>query len=105
MNFDLLFRKKRFYTGAVGGEMDISDQRPNQGMGTQAESANGSKGEELLETVISLTGLPEALVSEELEEILAKSGHSSGSLTLDQLRESLLLYLEQIQEETVASGN
>jgi hypothetical protein len=55
-------------------------------------------GEALVETVISLTGLPEPLVSQELDQILELSGHQSSSLTLDQLREAMLLYLECIQK-------
>ena len=65
--------------------------------------SNVEKGEDessvLMKTVVELTGLPEKWVNEELEGYLKQNGHSRKNLTLDQLREVLLNYLESIQSE------
>jgi hypothetical protein len=73
----------------VEGEMDVSD-RQNQVIETNLG------GKELLETVVSLTGLPEELMQKELIRILESSGQDSTNLTLDDLRFALLAYLEQL---------
>lgn len=64
-----------------------------------SESQTDPDGHELIETVASLTGLPEPWVLKELDHILEQSGQNPGELTLDQLRESLVLYLESIQAD------
>lgn len=51
-------------------------------------------GVQLIEKVASLTELPQTLMEEELGRILEVSGHSPEALTLDQLREAMLAYLE-----------
>lgn len=56
-------------------------------------------GEELIEQVASLTGLPEPWVHQELGRIVENAGHSPGTLTLEQLREAMLAYLESLQHE------
>jgi hypothetical protein len=48
--------------------------------------------------VAELTGLPEPLVQQELHEILESAGQNAGSVTLDALREAMLLYLEAMAE-------
>lgn len=61
---------------------------------------NQMDGEKLIETLVSLTGLPEGLAHQELDQILDMSGHSSESrttLTMDELRAALLTYLEALQ--------
>ena len=61
-------------------------------------------GQELIETLVSLSGLPEPLAHEELDEILKMSGHTPGTktdLTLDQLRAALLVYLEALQPTSI----
>jgi hypothetical protein len=60
-------------------------------------------GQELLDTVASLTGLPEGLVQQELHEMLAVAGQNAGNVTLDQLRQAMLVYLEALalQEEAL----
>jgi hypothetical protein len=55
-------------------------------------------GLELLDTVAQMTGLPEPLVQQELHEILESAGQNAGSVTLEQLREAMLLYLEALAE-------
>ncbi len=64
--------------------MDVSNQEPG--------------GQQLLDTVAELTGLPEPLVQQELHEILESAGQNAGSVTLDALREAMLLYLEAMAE-------
>ena len=61
-------------------------------------------GPELLEMVISLTGLPEQDVQNELEQIFHQSGQSLTDLTLDQLREVLAAYLEAMGPELLAES-
>ena len=61
-------------------------------------------GPELLKTVVSLTGLPENDVAQELSKILEQNGSASESLTLDELRDALLAYLETLHSE-ISSGD
>lgn len=53
-------------------------------------------GRELIEEVISLTELPEPLISQELEALIQDSGKNPETLTIDELRASMLAYLEMI---------
>ena len=55
-------------------------------------------GQELLDSVANLTGLPEPLVQQELQQILEGAGQNAGSVTLDELRQAMLLYLESLAE-------
>ena len=54
---------------------------------------------ELLSEVASLTGLPVDWVESELTQIVKKSGHAPEALTLDELRASMLEYLEEMNRE------
>jgi hypothetical protein len=54
-------------------------------------------GQELIQQLVSATGLPEDLVHRELDEICALSGQDPGELTLDQLRQAMLTYLEKLE--------
>ena len=66
--------------------MDVSKDRTPEGL-------------ELLEAVIGATGLPSSLLpkaEQELHTILAAGGQHPGDVTLDGLREALLLYLEEL---------
>jgi hypothetical protein len=56
-------------------------------------------GDDLIQAVVNLSGLPESLARLELSEILANSGQSSKDLTLDQLRHALAAYLETMQAD------
>lgn len=62
-------------------------------------------GQELLTEVIQLTGLPPALVQDELAGILEASGKSSQDLTLEELRVALAGYLETLQQDLEADSN
>ena len=56
-------------------------------------------GQELIETVASLTGLPAPVMEGELKSILEQSGQSVASLTLDELRTALAAHLERLMHE------
>ena len=73
--------------------MDVSDRE------NQTSALTEPSGEALLQTVVSLTGLPEPLMHEELGKIVVESGHSTENLTLDELRSAMISYLESLQSE------
>jgi hypothetical protein len=81
------------------GEMDV----PNLSSPKLDENSLGSSsevgGQELIRTVVSLTGVPENLMTEELGSILELSGQDANTLTLDQLRQAILVYLESLEKE------
>ena len=66
------------------------------------EVLNGSS---LIQTLVSLTELPEPLAHREVDEMLSLSGHSSESLTLEELRASMLRYLESMQATFESAEN
>jgi hypothetical protein len=53
------------------------------------------EGENLIQTVVTLTGLPEKTVRREIDRILELTGESLDQLTLDKLRAALVTYLER----------
>ena len=66
------------------------------------------KGTELLDQVVTLTGLEDNFVRTRLGDILDASGHresvEKNDLTLDELRNSILKYLMELDAEMQASG-
>lgn len=62
-------------------------------------TGDSEQGNELIQTIVDLTGLPGTLVVRELEGIVKKSGHQIENLTLDQLRGALIGYLESLHPE------
>jgi hypothetical protein len=59
-------------------------------------------GEKLIQTVVSLTGLPAdlaPLVNQHMGEILDHSGQTSSDCTLDDLRAAMLAYLESVHAD------
>ena len=54
-------------------------------------------GQELMQTVVSLTGLPESWIQQELGHLIEVSGENVRDLTLDKLRKVLVAYLETFQ--------
>ena len=70
---------------------------------SQKQESSELSGQALMDTVASLTGLPEGLVQQELQEMLEVAGQNAGSATLDDLRKAMLLYLEALalQEEAL----
>jgi hypothetical protein len=77
--------------------MDVSNPRRSDSKVVQLE---GPKGPQLIETLVSLTGLElpaeQKAVHAELGSMIHDAGHSPEALTLDQLREAMLAYLETI---------
>ncbi|MBC7384571.1 MAG: hypothetical protein H7301_00225 [Cryobacterium sp.] len=57
---------------------------------------------DLLVEVASLTGLPVEWVQTELTQIVKSSGHAPEQLTLEELRASMLAYLEEMNRELMA---
>lgn len=53
-------------------------------------------GVQLIDKVVSLTQMPHSLMQEELGQIIENSGHVPEALTLNQLREAMLAYLEAL---------
>ena len=51
---------------------------------------------DVLKTLIEHTGLPEHLISSELERLLKKAGLSKEDVTLDHIRELLALELQDV---------
>jgi hypothetical protein len=62
-------------------------------------------GEELLATIVQLTGLEEGAVRGELDRIVAGAGHSKEEVTLEQVRSALLAYLETLHSDFTGSGS
>jgi hypothetical protein len=58
------------------------------------ENHENIEGGELIQTLLSSTGLPEDVVGEELGNILESAGASPATLTIDELRTAMLAYLE-----------
>lgn len=69
------------------------------------EHREDTEGRELMQKVVTLTGLPEKWVEQELDQILEKNGCSSESLTLQDLRDSLVAYLENLYLENISLEN
>jgi hypothetical protein len=61
-------------------------------------------GQDLIQQLVTLTGLPEDWAKQELDEVLNHYGQNSKNLTLDQLREVLVAYLEATQAELMADS-
>jgi len=66
---------------------------------SEAPKNPSQSGPELIETLIELTGLPKTAMEKEISAIMAQSGKSTDSLTLDDLRGALIEYLEQLSAE------
>lgn len=81
--------------------MDVSNKKELPAAAGYEEEAPtgpaGPSGEELIQQLVSASGLPEAAVHSELSEICAVAGQDPGNMTLDQLRAAMLTYLEQLE--------
>lgn len=74
-------------------------------MNLTTEQGSSLGGQTLIQTVVSLTELPETWVHQEMDEILKASGHRSENLTLEQLRAAMISYLEAIQADFENDAN
>ncbi len=61
-------------------------------------------GQELIETVVAQSGLPDLIIRSELNEIIDQSAHVPDELTLEQLRAAMINYLEKINEDLTSEG-
>lgn len=50
----------------------------------------------LLREVISSCGLPEEMISKELEQIMVSCGYEESSLTMEQLRNMMAVYMQSV---------
>lgn len=57
----------------------------------------------LIKELISYTGLPEKVISKEIYRIILKSGKNPDNLTMDELREVLKIYLQEVILEVADS--
>jgi hypothetical protein len=71
--------------------MDVSDR--------DKSTSTSPLGDELISTVVSLTGLPAPLMQQELQNILESAGQKTSDLTIEDLRAAMLTYLESLQSE------
>lgn len=62
-------------------------------------SSELEQGSDLIERVVNLTELPPAWIQGEMQQLLEVTGKAPSSVTLTDLREMLLLYLESIDQE------
>ncbi len=59
-------------------------------------TASALSGNELFQQVITLTGLPEERVSCELTRLLEHAGTCPEQMTMDDLRQAILVFLAEI---------
>jgi len=64
----------------------------------EVSKCNQVDGEALLSIVVELTQLPESKVQAELKDLLNSMGLQADGLTLDQLRQVMVNYLEHIND-------
>lgn len=79
--------------------MDVSKGKSQPPSETDPVASAPAAESELLTEVASLTGLPVDWVESELTQIVKKSGHAPEQLTLEELRTSMLAYLEEMNRE------
>ena len=61
------------------------------------------RGTSLINELSRATGLPDDLIGEELSRIIAEAGKSTSDVTLDELREMLAAYLQDVLIEAKES--
>lgn len=55
-------------------------------------------GEDLIRALVTLTGIKDPLMRNELDQIIGEAGHDPSELTLQELRSALMSYLESFNE-------
>lgn len=61
-------------------------------------------GNQLFKQVLSLTGIQEESMAQELDSILGRAGVDKNQMTLDQLRQALMDYLTELHLEMEAKS-
>ena len=86
--------------------MDVSQKKE-----APSDESGSHQGNDLVRSIVALTGLPDASIRSEITEIIAMGkGLDStqptdlSSLSLDELRSAMLVYLESIHADMMASG-
>ena len=83
--------------------MDVSRESK-----TSEAEPGATEGNELVRSIVALTGLPDASVRSELVEIMSMGGKPASeapdlsSLSLDELRSAMLVYLESIHADMMS---
>lgn len=73
-----------------------SAKPPKSASKTSRTGLRGSKGEELFNQLVHLTGIPAKTIKDELKSILERKNIDLNRLTLDQLRVVIASYLREI---------
>ncbi len=68
-----------------------------------ATKEGGVRGTALIEELSAASGLPDDLIGEELSRIISGAGKSTADVTLDDLREMLASYLQDVLSEAKTS--
>ncbi|MEN9722921.1 MAG: hypothetical protein RJB38_907 [Pseudomonadota bacterium] len=88
--------------------MDVSQKNENAGSEADSSGALPMHGDDLVRSLTALTGLPDSSLRSELVDILslgknvAASEQDLSSLSLDDLRASMLVYLESIHADMMS---
>jgi len=83
--------------------MDVS-----QKTGSSENENNATQGNDLVRSIVAITGLPDSSIRSELVEILAMKAQSPAatpdlsSMSLDDLRSAMLVYLESINADMLS---
>jgi hypothetical protein len=72
---------------------------------SKKETNEDLTGSQLLEAVVSLTELPHSMMHDELGQIIKVSGHEPETLTIEQLRESMIAYLNELHAAYLAESS
>jgi len=79
--------------------MEVSKKGRSMEAKTSMDSDWQGQGLQLIQEVAGLTGLPLEWVRSELTKIIVNSGHKPSELTLEQLRASMLTFIEQVKKD------
>ena len=83
--------------------MDVSREKE-----VSAGEPNATEGNDLVRSIVAISGLPDASVRSELMEILSMAKEPNAqspelsSMSLDDLRSAMLVYLESIHADMMA---
>ncbi len=77
---------------------------PSKSHDLELRGEEENEGEALVEEVIALSGLPDEAARSELDAILQHSNLDDDDLTLEDLRQALIVYLEKQIELTSPDG-
>jgi hypothetical protein len=74
-------------------------EKPNMKFTSDTAEQGQLEGENLIQTLVALTGLPEGMANAEMNQILQLSGQEEkrSDITLEELRAALIAYLEALE--------